>query len=119
MTAPRLKKIEELQARLARLQAEQRAAEQRARAAASKATRAADTRRKVLAGAFLLDLLGVEGVARLSVQGRRFDAWLTRADDLALFNLPPLAAPSPDTPAPPGAGVSAAGTAPHAGEGGA
>lgn len=115
MTTPRVKKIEELQARLARLQAEQRAAEARARAAAGKATRAQDTRRKVLAGAFLLDLLGVEGVARLSVQGKRFDTWLTRADDLALFSLPP----SPATPAPHGAGVSAAGAVPHAGGGGA
>ena len=115
MTTPRVKQIEELKQRLARLQAEQRAAEQRARVAASKATRAQDTRRKVLAGAYLLDLLGVEGMANLSVQGRSFDLWLTRADDRALFSLPP----SPATPAPPGAGVSAAGTAPPAGGGGA
>lgn len=114
----RAKQIEALQARLARLQAEQRAAEARARAAASRATRALDTRRKVLAGAFLLDQLGMDGVALLSVQGRHFGAWLTRADDRALFNLPP-ATPSPATPAPPGAGVSAAGAGPHAAGGGA
>lgn len=118
MTAPRQKKIEELQQRLARLQAEQRAAEARARASASKISRAQDTRRKVLVGAFLLDLLGAAGVAQLIVQGRRFDDWLTRAEDRALFSLPPLASPAPATPAPPGAEVSAVGAAPHA-DGGA
>lgn len=115
--APRQKKIQDLQQRLARLQAEQRAAEARAKASASKAARANDTRRKVLAGAFLLDLLGASGVAQISVQGRSFSAWLTRPDDRAAFGLPPLAVTPPATPAPPGAGVSAVGAALHA-EGG-
>lgn len=109
----RHQKIEVLQQRLAKLQAEQRAAEARARASASRATRASDTRRKVLAGAFLIEQLGVQRVADLSVQGRRFSDWLTRPDDRSLFNLPPPAA-SPATPAPPGAGVFAAGAASHA-----
>lgn len=119
MTTPRQKQIEALQARLARLQAEHRAAEARARAAASRATRAQDTRRKVLAGAYLLDLLGVDGVARLSLQGRRFGDWLARADERALFNLPPLAPPSPATASPHGSAVSAADIAPHASRSGA
>lgn len=119
MTAPRQKKIEELQQRLARLQAEQRAAEARARASASKISRAQDTRRKVLLGAFLLDQLGASGVAGLSVQGRSLASWLSRDDDRSLFGLQPLSSPPPGTPAPPGAGVSAAGAEHHAGGGSA
>ena len=115
MTTTR-QKIEELQQRLARLQAQQRAAEARARAAASKTIRVQDTRRKVLVGAFVLEGLGHSGVVQLSVQGRRFDAWLSRPADRALFDLPPLAQPA--TPAPSGAGVSTAGTAHPANGGG-
>ncbi|WP_462386649.1 mobilization protein [Acidovorax sp. Q11] len=118
MTTPRTKKIEELQQRLARLQAEQRKAAARARASASKACRAQETRRKILLGAFLLEQLGgASGVADLSVQGKRFDSWLTRPDDRSLFGLLPPSPASPATPAPPGAGVSAAGAAPYAGGG--
>lgn len=117
MTTPRARKIEELQQRLAKLQVEQRAAEARARASASKISRALDTRRKVLLGAFLLDQLGASGVARLTVQGQRFDLWLSRPDDRSLFGLLPPSPASPATPAPPGAGVSAAGAAPYAGGG--
>lgn len=117
MNVPRLQKIEALQQRLAKLQAEQRAAEARARASASRATRASDTRRKVLAGAFLIDLLGVPRIAELSVQGRRFSEWLTRADDRSLFGLAPLAAATPATASPPGSAVSAVDAASHA-EGG-
>lgn len=115
MTAPRQIKIEALQQRLARLQSEQRQAEARARASASRISRAQDTRRKVLVGAFLLDQLGPAGVARLSIQGRLFDAWLARPDDRALFDLPPLSPPA--TASPPGLAVSAVGAASHA-EGG-
>lgn len=114
MTTPRAKTIEALRARLAALQAQEQAAAARARAAASKANRAQETRRKILLGAFLLDQLGgASGVAGLSVQGKRFDAYLTRPDDRSLFSLPPLSPASPATPAPPGAGVSAAGAAPY------
>lgn len=102
MTTPRQKQIEVLQRRLAKLQAEQRAAEARARASASRATRASQTRVKVLAGAFLIDQLGAQRVAELRVEGKRFSEWLTRADDRALFNLPPLALPSPATALPSG-----------------
>lgn len=117
MTAPRSQKIAALQQRLAKLQAEQRAAEARARASATRVTRASQTRMKVLAGAFLIDQLGAQRVAELSVQGKRFSEWLTRADDRALFNLPSLALPSPATASPQGSAVSAAGAASHA-EGG-
>jgi len=116
MTTPRVQKIEALRARLAALQAAEQAAAARARAAASKVARAQDTRRRVLVGAFMLDGLGAT-VAQLSVQGRRFDAWLTRADDRALFGLAPLAAATPATALPPGSAVSTAGAAPDA-EGG-
>lgn len=119
MTTPRTKKIEELQQRLARLQAEQRQATARARASASKACRAQETRRKILLGAFMLEQLGgASGVAGLSIQGKRFDAWLTRADDRALFSLQPLALPPPAPTSPVGSVVSAAGTAHPAAGGG-
>lgn len=114
MTTPRAQKIEELQQRLARLQAEQRQAEARARASAIKVSRAQETRRKVLAGAYLLDLLGVSSVAQLSIQGRRFSAYLTRSDDRALFGMEPLTANPPATALPIGSAVSAVGAASNA-----
>jgi len=114
MSTPRSEKIQALRTRLAALQAAEQAATARAKAAASKANRAQDTRRKVLAGAFVLESLGLDGFTKLSIRGRSFDQWLTRPDDRTLFQLPPLAGP-PGTPAPPGPGVPAAGSAAHAG----
>jgi len=112
MTTSRSQKIEALRARLAALQAAEQAAAARARAAASKSARANDARRKILVGAFVLEGLGLGGVARLSVDGRHFPDWL-RPADRALFDLPPL--PPPATAPPPGSAMSAAGAASHDG----
>ena len=89
MTAPRQRKILELEKKLTELKARQRAEEARQRATQSKVERARDTRRKILVGAFLLDQLGAAGVVQLVVEGRSFSAWLTRPDDQSLFDLPP------------------------------
>jgi len=119
MTTPRAKKIEALRARLAALQAEEQAAAARARAAASKASRTRDAKKKILVGAFMLWGLG-DRVLEVTLDGQSLAQWLTRDDERALFNLPPLAsaAATPATALPPGSAVSAAGAAPYA-EGGA
>lgn len=91
-TVARAEKIRTLEARLAVLRQQQQAAEQRARAASSKAERALDTRRKVLAGAFLLDALGSsEAAAAFRVNGVALVEWL-RPADRALFLPPPALA---------------------------
>lgn len=117
MTTPRAKQIQALRARLAALQAQEQAAAARARAAASKASRSLDAKKKILVGSFMLWGLG-DRVLEVTLDGQSLAQWLTRDGERALFNLPPLAA-TPATPAPPGAGVSAAGAAPHAEGGGA
>lgn len=82
-------KIEALEAKLKQakaLRSKQAAAE---RAKAAKADRAADTRRKVLLGAFVLEQLEREGTKATSygLGGKQFSNWLTRPDDRALFDL--------------------------------
>lgn len=116
MTAAREQQIKALQQRLAKLQAEQRTAEARARASASKVSRAQNTRRKILVGAFILDGLGLQDVLEVTLDKQRFADWLTRPDDRALFGLAsPISTPA--TALPFGSAVSAAGAAPLA-EGG-
>lgn len=83
----RIQKIESLRVRLQQLEAAEKAADARARAAANARTRAEDTRRKVLIGAFVLDQLTPAGAAAFQLRGASFDAWLKRADDRALFGL--------------------------------
>lgn len=87
--------------RLDKLKERQRKAEARARVAASKKNRAAETRRKILAGALCLDEKNGLRAAALALIGKK----LTREDDRALFNLPPLSstpAPTPAAPPPEG-----------------
>lgn len=57
----------------------------------AEATRAKDTRRKVLMGAFVLDQLERSGIgaALFICEGKRFDDWLTRQDERELFGLKP------------------------------
>lgn len=73
------KKLAEAKARKAKIEARQRAAE-------SKKKRAEDTRRKILAGALVLELIEEKEETK-----RRFmeqlDKFLTREDDRALFGL--------------------------------
>lgn len=117
MTAPRQKRIDELQQRLVRLRAEQRAAEQRARAFASKAARAKHTRKMVLIGSTMQAMIrcGEWADAELLII---LDRYLERADDRELFGLPPLAFATTATASPLCSAVSMAGSA-LGGEGGA
>jgi Spy/CpxP family protein refolding chaperone len=55
-----------------------------------KGKRSDDTRRKILAGAMVLEVSGRDEEARLRFM-ERMDKFLTRPDDRALFGLPPLA----------------------------
>lgn len=59
------------------------------RATLAKAERAAETRRKVLVGAFILEQLerNGTGAALLTYEGGRFADWLTRPHDRELFGL--------------------------------
>ena len=81
--------IEALEAKLKQAKArrsKQLAAE---RAKTAKVERAADTRRKVLLGAFVLDQLqnDTAKAAAFEMSGKRFMDWLVRADEKALFGL--------------------------------
>jgi large subunit ribosomal protein L7/L12 len=58
-----------------------------------KGKRSDDTRRKILAGALVLDMMERDEAARHRFL-ERLDKYLKRADDRALFDLPPL--PSED-----------------------
>ena len=61
-----------------------------------KGQRADDTRRKILAGALVLDMMERDEQTRAKFLDR-LDKYLTRADDRALFDLP---AAKPQQPAP-------------------
>jgi len=82
--------IAQAEERLKQLKALKQKKDARERAAAAKRERANDTRRKILAGAFVLEQLQKNGIgaALFTCEGRRFSDWLTRADDRTLFNLP-------------------------------
>ncbi len=81
-------RIESLQTRLEQLKVRQARAEARKRALLSRRARKDDTRRKILAGAIVL-----AKVEAGEFDPKRFRQWLdealTRADDRALFELPP------------------------------
>ena len=82
---------------MARKTIEQRLAEldvQRAtlKARLNKQERGQDTRRKVLAGALVLDMMERDEATRQRFT-ERLDKYLTRADDRALFGLPERAEP--------------------------
>ncbi len=81
----RIKTLEE-RLKQAKVQKQQRDA--RTRAAETKKKRAADTRRKVLAGALILDLCDQNPDTREQFLAK-LDAFLTRDDDRALFGLTP------------------------------
>ena len=72
----------------------------------SKSQRRLDARRKILLGAFVLEQLEHAGIAPLALafEGKRFDDWLVRPNDRAVFEIPTAAAPA----APPAGARSAA-----------
>ena len=75
--------IEKLLQQRAQLDARIQAAKSRE----SQAERKADTRRKVLVGAFVLEAIG-GNVAALEINGRKLADFIQRDGDRALFNLP-------------------------------
>jgi len=97
-------RMERLTARLTRLRAaeeqvkaEIQAAEARQRARQSKAERAADTRRRILLGAWLLERMKKDEALRARLLAE-LDAWVTRNDDRALFGLEPRSHDAGSTP---------------------
>jgi uncharacterized protein YpiB (UPF0302 family) len=82
-------RIEALEAKLKQAKAKQQQIEARQRAAEAKRTRQQDTRRKVLVGALILSRVERGEWPREKLLAM-LDAALTRADDRALFELPPV-----------------------------
>ena len=85
-------RIAGLEEKLRQLKVRQTRAEARKRALLSRRARKDDTRRKILAGAIVL-----AKVESGELDAKRFREWLdralTRTEDRALFELPPLTAP--------------------------
>lgn len=81
-------RAEKLREQLKQIEARQRAIEARERARKSKAERSADTRRKILLGAMLLDAMKADDALRASMLDR-LGKYLERDRDRALFNLDP------------------------------
>lgn len=80
-------RISALEGRLKQLKAQQQQTEARRRTVASRRSRKADTRRKVLVGAIVLERVE-RGELALEELHAWLDAALTRAEDRALFDLP-------------------------------
>lgn len=83
-------RIKAAELKLKQLKVQQQKLEARKRAAESKKQRAADTRRKILIGSMFLDQMNKNAETKAKMM-ERLDAYLTRPDDRALFELPPLA----------------------------
>lgn len=76
-----------LEAKLKQERAKKQKIEARLRAVEQKRKRAEDTRRKILAGALVLELMEQDEQTKQRFLNR-LDKYLTRADDRALFGLP-------------------------------
>lgn len=85
-----LKKLEQLKAQKLKIEA-------RNRAKLKGQERKNDTRRKVLLGAFVVEQMERAGksLASFNLEGKPFEAWLTRDADRALFAVRPLPSPPP------------------------
>jgi hypothetical protein len=87
--SPKLdERISGLEAKLKQLKTRQQRIDARTRALASRRARKDDTRRKILIGATVLARIDRHELDHTELQAW-LDAHLTRADDRALFNLPP------------------------------
>ncbi|MGH8227241.1 MAG: mobilization protein [Steroidobacteraceae bacterium] len=80
-------RISTLESRLKQLKARQQQVETRRRAIQSRQARKADTRRKILLGAIVLERVA-QGQLTKDELHAWLDAALTRAEDRALFELP-------------------------------
>lgn len=85
-------RITSLEAKLKALKVRQQRIEARARTLVSRRERKEDTRRKILIGATVLARVDRHELDHADLEAW-LDAHLTRADDRALFGLPPLPAP--------------------------
>ena len=94
MTAGIEARIKAQEQKLKQLKAQKQQIEARKRSAAAKITRQQDTRRKVLAGAMILEMMERDENTRQRFM-QRFDSYLTRPDDRALFGLPEKAVTAP------------------------
>ena len=82
--------IEAQQKKLAQLKAQRQRIEARDSARAQATTRKHDTRRKILAGAMLLELMSKDADLQKQMLAK-LEGFLTREDDRALFGLQSLA----------------------------
>jgi len=88
-------RIKATETKLKQLKAHAQKIEARKRAVASKQERAADTRRKILVGAMVLEQMGKNEATQASIMGKLAN-YLTRADDRVLFDLPALPETTPE-----------------------
>jgi hypothetical protein len=84
-----VERIGVLEERLKQLKAKQQKLDARKRTLESRQARQADTRRKFLAGAIVLARVERDALANAQVR-QWLDESLVRADDRALFDLPPV-----------------------------
>lgn len=91
-------RIKLLEDKLKQEKAKKQKLEARKRHIESKANRATDTRKKILVGAFMLDLMEKNEATRIKALGQ-LDQYLTRPDDRALFGFAPMPAKAPAAPA--------------------
>lgn len=82
--------IAQAELRVKQLKALKQKQSAREKALAAKKERANDTRRKILLGAFYLDQMQKNESFKAQIVPK-LDAYLTRNDDRALFDLPPTA----------------------------
>ena len=87
-------KIKALEEKLKQAKAQKAKIEARQKAIETKVQRSQDTRRKVLAGAMVLEMMERDEATRQRFM-ERLDKYLTRADDRALFDLQVTATQSP------------------------
>ena len=79
-------RIKLLENKLKQEKAKKQKIEARKRTLESKVQRTTDTRKKILVGAFMLDLMAKNEETKNKILGQ-LDQYLTRADDRALFDL--------------------------------
>jgi large subunit ribosomal protein L7/L12 len=82
-------RISELELKLKQAKAKKQQIEARKRTAETKKVRALDTKKKVLAGALLLQMMEEDEQTRQKIMAR-LDKFLTRTQDRVVFGLEPL-----------------------------
>lgn len=87
-------RIKLLEEKLKQEKAKKQKLEARRRHLESKAQRATDTRKKILVGAFMLDLMEKNEATRIKALSQ-LDSYLTRPDDRAIFGFASMPAKAP------------------------